>query len=221
MAADSASTFYKMSISPTIRSRRVRHSFAMAFLRLIGGRPKNWHGLKRRAFAESGEMTEKTPVISLISKETGEARSRVVQNVDTPTMRKLMADHMDMASMILFTDESHAYNPVSHEFAVHERVNHSIGEYARRGDSTNAVEGYFSQLKRSLDGTHHHVSPCHLSRYTGEFDFRYSTRKFADSERAVRMIERAENKRLTYDRLIGRGVRRPLSGRGSLPTIWG
>ena len=42
-----------------------------------------------------------------------------------------------------------------------------------RGDvTTNHAEGYFSQLKRSIDGTHHHVSQEHLGRYLAEFDFR-------------------------------------------------
>lgn len=40
--------------------------------------------------------------------------------------------------------------------------------------STNLTEGYFSQLKRSIDGTYHHVSRKHLQRYLNEFDFRYS-----------------------------------------------
>jgi len=34
-----------------------------------------------------------------------------------------------------------------------------------------------AQLKRSINGTHHHVSPEHLHRYLAEFDFRYSTCK--------------------------------------------
>lgn len=41
------------------------------------------------------------------------------------------------------------------------------------------AEGYFSQLKRSITGTHHHVSPEHIGRYCGEFDFRYSTAKMS------------------------------------------
>lgn len=36
--------------------------------------------------------------------------------------------------------------------------------------TTSRVEGYFSRLKRSIDGTHHHVSVEHLSRYFAEFD---------------------------------------------------
>ena len=56
-------------------------------------------------------------------------------------------------------------------------VNHRIGEYVRGDVSTNQAESYFAQLKRSLDGTHHHVSRVHLHRYVAEFDFRYTTCK--------------------------------------------
>src|SRR5271163_4769056 len=42
------------------------------------------------------------------------------------------------------------------------------------------AEGYFSQLKRSLDGTYHHVSVEHLPRYLAEFEYRYSTCKMSD-----------------------------------------
>lgn len=69
--------------------------------------------------------------------------------------------------------------------------------------TTNAVEGYFSQLKRSLDGTHHRVSVEHLPRYLAEFDFRYSTRKMSDGERMEPVIGQAAGRRLSY---------RPLSG---------
>ena len=48
---------------------------------------------------------------------------------------------------------------------------------------TNTAEGYFSQLKRSIDGTHHHVSERHLDRYLAEFDYRYTMRKMKDGER--------------------------------------
>jgi hypothetical protein len=69
--------------------------------------------------------------------------------------------------------------------------------------STNAAEGFFSQLKRSLDGTHHHVSREHLPRYLAEFDFRYNTSKLSDTARLQQVVDQAEGRRLTY---------RPLSG---------
>jgi hypothetical protein len=61
-----------------------------------------------------------------------------------------------------------------------------------------AWEGYFSQLERSLDGTHHHVSVEHLPRYLAEFDFRYTTRKISDTARMERMVTQAGGRRLTY-----------------------
>jgi hypothetical protein len=70
--------------------------------------------------------------------------------------------------------------------------------------STNQVENYFSQLKRSIDGTHHHVSREHLHRYLAEFDFRYSTCKLSDSARMQEMIAQAGGRRLSYEPLTDR-----------------
>jgi hypothetical protein len=55
-------------------------------------------------------------------------------------------------------------------------------------------------LKRSIDGTHHHVSRVHLHRYVGEFDFRYSTCKLPDVERMAVLAGQMEG-RLTYKRV--------------------
>lgn len=63
--------------------------------------------------------------------------------------------------------------------------------------TTNPVENYFSQLKRSIDGTHHHVSVQHLHRYLAEFDYRYTHRKDTDTVRMHRLMKRV-SRRLTY-----------------------
>jgi hypothetical protein len=62
---------------------------------------------------------------------------------------------------------------------------------------------YFSILKRDIIGTFHHVSEAHLHRYTGEFDFRYNTRKMTDAERMALSIPGIVGKRLTYRRTNG------------------
>lgn len=55
-----------------------------------------------------------------------------------------------------------------------------------RGDvHTNTIEGYFSIFKRGMKGVYQHCSEKNLHRYLAEFEFRYNTRKIADSERAV------------------------------------
>lgn len=53
-------------------------------------------------------------------------------------------------------------------------VNHSKKEYAFGLVHTNSVEGFFSQIKRSLDGTYHKVSEKYLQSYLDEFSFRLS-----------------------------------------------
>lgn len=77
-------------------------------------------------------------------------------------------------------------------------MNHSEYEYVRGNVHTNTVEGFFSQLKRSIDGTHHHVTEDHLGRYLAEFDYRYSTRKMTDTERTQRLLGQVAGRRLMY-----------------------
>lgn len=106
----------------------------------------------------------------------------------------------------LMTDESNMYKTVGWEFAKHEtvdhgHVDHGHEEYARGDAHINTAEGFSSQFKRSLDGTHHHVSPKHLHRYAAEFDFRYNTRKDKDGERTVRAVQKSARKRLMYKRV--------------------
>lgn len=87
---------------------------------------------------------------------------------------------------------------LSDEVTDHIAVNHEWGQYSNSGYSTNAVESFFAQLKRSIDGTHHHVSTEHLPRYLAEFDFRYSTRSLSDSKRMERLMGSVGNRRLAY-----------------------
>ncbi|MEI2764929.1 MAG: transposase [Dermatophilaceae bacterium] len=56
----------------------------------------------------------------------------------------------------------------------------------RDGVSTNLAEGYLSQLKRSIDGTHHRITAKHMQRYLLHFDFMYTTCKRSDDERVRR-----------------------------------
>jgi hypothetical protein len=100
----------------------------------------------------------------------------------------------------LHTDESNLYVKVGKEFAAHETVKHSAGEYVRGDVTTNAVECYFSIFKRGMKGVYQHCSEKHLHRYLAEFDFRYSNRSalgVEDVEHASEAL-RGVGKRLTY-----------------------
>src|ERR1051326_3537633 len=84
----------------------------------------------------------------------------------------------------------------------HSLVNHTADEYVRYEEgfcvTTNTIEGYFSLLKRGINGVYHQVGRKHLHRYLSEFDFRYNNRKVTDGERALEALKGFEGKRLTY-----------------------
>jgi transposase-like protein len=166
----------------------------------IGGDPANKHR-DRVARDDLGNMvhrTEKTPVLSLVEKRTGEVRSRVVPRVNTANLRRVIEQEVDVPHTLFHTDSASCYNEFDWRAAGHKRVDHAVGEYVRGDVSTNRLENYFSQLKRSIDGTHHHVSREHLPRYLAEFDFRYSTCDETDPARMARLMSRVAGRRLTY-----------------------
>jgi transposase-like protein len=174
----------------------------------IGGKPKNKHqqGRTRPGTGRgvAGTPKDKTLVLSLVNTTTGEVRSRVISDVTGPTLREALLDQIDTPSSTLHTDAAPGYREVGKKFVGgHAWVNHEKNEYVRGDVTSNQAEGFFSQLKRSLDGTHHHVSREHLGRYLAEFDYRYSTRKLSDSARMQRMIDQTAGRRLSYKPLTG------------------
>jgi transposase-like protein len=163
-----------------------------------GGKAKNRHGHDPKKALQGMRPGDKAPIVSLVSRETGEVRSRVVNDVKPGNLRSVLRENTDPKNTHLHTDGNATYKHMAHEFASHETVDHTAREYVRGDVSTNQAETYFAQLKRSLDGTHHHVSREHLHRYVAEFDFRYSTCKNTDQDRMGMIVKRSGGRRLTY-----------------------
>jgi transposase-like protein len=159
----------------------------------IGGKVRS--GPSKKAAARA-RMVNKTPVVALVERG-GDVRSKVMKRVTGKNIAEVLRENVE-PDATLMTDSAHLYGAPGRQFRGHETVDHRAGEYARAGAHVNTAEGYFSQLKRSVDGTHHHVSEHHLPRYLGEFDFRYNTRKVKDGERTVRAIRQMAGKRLRY-----------------------
>jgi transposase-like protein len=164
----------------------------------IGGNPKNLHAAKRYS-PRRRVHTNKTPVMALVDKQTGEVRSRVLPHVTGNNLRAAMRENIDVPNSVLHTDESSVYKQLGQEFPEHHSVNHKAGEYVRGDVSTNVAESYFAQLKRSIDGTHHNVSIEHLPRYLAEYDFRFSTKKLTDAQRMMQIVAQAGGRRLSYE----------------------
>lgn len=152
-----------------------------------------------RPFTKTGGGgVHKNAVVSLVSE--GKARTFHVDRADMKTIREILVRNVDPKTA-LHTDESRLYTKVGKEYADHQTVNHSKGEFARNGVTTNNVENYFSIFKRGMRGVYQHCSERHLQRYLTEFDFRYNSRDVNDFERAEMAVKGAEGKRLTYRRV--------------------
>jgi hypothetical protein len=116
-------------------------------------------------------------------------------------LRPVLRRHVAAASALM-TDEAGQYRHAGKDFARHETVNHGKDEYVRGDAHTNTAEGFFSILKRGINGCYFHVSEAHLHRYLSEFDFRYSNRSrlgIEDMERTEIALRGVRGKRLTYE----------------------
>ena len=126
----------------------------------------------------------------------------LIDRVDSATLKGEARKHVHSSANIV-TDEWASYKGLDKEFASHEIVCHSSGEYSRpneQGESidTNTAESFFALLKRGHYGTFHSFRREHTHRYCDEFSFRWDRRKISGGERMVVAIKGAEGKRLMY-----------------------
>lgn len=146
---------------------------------------------------------EKNKVLTLVDRESGTARSFVVDSLKATEIAPILRANIAKEARLL-TDEAPRYRGHGKMFADHQSVNHKKDEYVRPGEPeihTNTVEGYFSIFKRGMKGVYQHCSKRHLHRYMAEYDFRYNQRSalgINDETRAETLIGGIVGKRLTY-----------------------
>ncbi len=163
----------------------------------VGGKRKNKHGKETRGRPPQKDgLKTKAPVLSLVERG-GKVRSQRVANVTAKELERVISEQVDLNARLM-TDELRSYEKIGSMLADHRSISHGRGEYAVGEVHVNTVEGYFSILKRGINGVYHHVSRTHLHRYLHEFDFRYNNRDLSDSARTVRALAKGEGKRLRY-----------------------
>jgi transposase-like protein len=159
----------------------------------------------RRAGVEmkAGGHRHKMAVLALVDRNSGASRAFVVDHVDLQCIDPIVAKNL-AAEAHMMTDEFKLYRAFAPYQAAHSAVNHSVGEYVRKGEPhihTNTIEGYFSIFKRGMRGVYQFCAEKHLHRYLAEFDFRYSNREangFTDTARADEILKGVVGKRLMY-----------------------
>jgi len=161
----------------------------------VGGKPRP--GTPRHGMCG----TDKAPVMVLVERDG----SSVVRHLERVTSKNLKGTiEANVAkSAIIMTDQNNLYRGLNKTFAGHEKVNHSIRQYAKRVRPgliahVNTAESFFALLKRGHYGIFHQISKKHLHRYCQEFGFRWDYRNVTDGERMVAALKGAEGKRLMY-----------------------
>ncbi len=160
----------------------------------------NDRSVKPKGQKKGRGYAHKHKVLSLIDRETGKARSMVVDSLKAKDVVPILQKNIDQGATVM-TDEAAQYKRLTHEFARHEFVSHGIGEYGRGEVSTNTIEGFFSIFKRGMKGVYQHCAKEHLERYLAEYDFRYNAREALgvdDQQRTDFAIRGIKGKRLTY-----------------------
>lgn len=127
-------------------------------------------GVKR---GHKTKFDNKTAVVGIVEKG-GMAKAFATKHANATNTIPFLKANIAQGSVI-HTDESRIYTRVKRDFD-HAFVNHSKYQYVKAGVSTNTIEGFWGQLKRSIDGTYHSVSPKYLQSYVNEFVFRYNFR---------------------------------------------
>lgn len=123
----------------------------------------------------NGYMGNKTIVVGMLERG-GELVTHVVTRRTKVAMHALINANV-LPGTTISTDEMGGYKDLTHNGFRHIRVNHNRGQYATKdGAGVNALEGFWAQLKRGINGTHIHVSGKHLPKYLGEFEYRYNMR---------------------------------------------
>lgn len=166
----------------------------------MGGAEKNKHKNKRTENTQGRSVATKSAVAGVMQRD-GELRVQKIADTSGYNLRPFVVQNVEFGSQIM-TDEHLGYNGLEQLFK-RFKVNHGEGEYVRDNIHTNSLEGFWSLLKRGVDGIYHSISKKHLQQYLNEYSFRYNTRYFSESDRFDLMLNYC-SKHLTYKQLTAK-----------------
>lgn len=128
-------------------------------------------GYRRGARAGVG----KTVVFGMLEKG-GSIMTKVVPDRRSGTLMPIIAANVRKYCEV-HSDEHVGYGGLATMGYWHKTVRHNIDQYVTpTGTTVNAIEGFWAQLKRGINGTYIHVSPKHLPKYLAEFEYRWNMR---------------------------------------------
>jgi transposase-like protein len=161
---------------------------------------------------------KKTPVFGMVQRG-GQVRAYVVPRAVGAFIRKQIAVDVEPGTH-LYTDESPPYARLDREGWYHQKIQHMEQVYVSGDVHTQTIDGFWSLVRRGIDGTHYHVSSKWLQGYLNEYAWRYNHRGPAGDETMNRrnlFLEMALRAALTIPgdtaRVVNRTVNRIAASR--------
>ena len=158
----------------------------------VGGLEKNKHSNKK-LHAGRGSVG-KTPVVGARGEESSRVWAEVARATDGPTLREIL-NRLTEPGILVITDQHAGYNELTGRARV--SINHSIGQYVDNdGNTTNAIESFWAQLKGVLKGVFHQISVKHLHRYLAEVMWRHNHRSSRIFDQMGSVVRNMDGRRL-------------------------
>jgi transposase-like protein len=116
----------------------------------------------------------KTPVFG-VAQRNGKVSASIPTSLKSSVIVPLIKERVLPESMV-YTDEFPTYDYLKEHGFKHKRVRHKSKVWVAGDAHTNTIEGFWSLLKRGINGVYHAVSQKHLQSYINEYSFRYNHR---------------------------------------------
>lgn len=144
----------------------------------VGGKISNMTKKRRLSMIDANNVYKdnKTGVMGFVSRD-GLVKVEVM--FPGKTFKDRVRENVSKDATLI-TDSHLGYQGLDMEYAGHETVNHEKNEFRRGQWHTNTIEGFWSQLKRTIQGTHIHCDAKYLQLYADEVAFRYMNRDRQD-----------------------------------------
>jgi len=123
-----------------------------------------------------GRGAEGKTLVFGVAQRNGKVSALIPNDLKSSTVIPLVKERILPESMV-YTDEFLTYDGLKRHGYNHKRVHHVSKVWVADNAHTNTIEGFWSLLKRGINGVYHAVSQKHLQSYINEYSFRYNHRR--------------------------------------------
>lgn len=152
---------------------------------LMGPSGEKLSGIVEVDEAYMGPYKKKRTVLGMVERG-GRIRATAALQRDGAYVNSVLQDNIEEGSTVM-SDQHHYYKNLRDKGYNHWSINHG-NRYVHGKVHINTLEGFWAQLKRSINGTYHVISETHLQAYLNEFSWRYSHRGASMFELLISLI---------------------------------